>query len=671
MTSLVLLWLALAGPAGERANLEPRQDVWAEVVRELGPLGQAPEAMDSFGSLRYRLPAVARLFGDVRRVPRFSGLVTDRLLEAADDPAAIVGHAFGLLEARAARDWPGPSEDDWRAPSAAEPLRAGEVLDLLRGFRRPGPLRTAPLAPETQLAWDRLPDALKLLIGRLFLAAVEADPILDEAFDPGLVRAARLGVADPTTNLYRIASSPFREDGSHGRLARRLLDDAHLPTLAFASVRYWSAVRNALRAFRDWRKDHEFGPLRFEPIEIDTAFGPVRVSDTSGSDQPLGAFLHVDLGGNDTYRDAPRPLSAPELRFRLTIEIGGDDRVISTEPASFCCALFGIAGWIDMNGNDDYSAGESGIASAWYGSALLSDEEGRDTYRLRDRWGLGAAHCGVALLVDAAGDDSYECGSMAIGYGGTSGVGILLDRQGNDRYRARLDANPSPAFGNRSVSLAMGCGYGPRGDFSHGLSLAGGIGLLLEARGDDAYEAGVFALGAGYWWGLGIAEDRAGDDRYRVDWYGLGAAAHFAVGCFVDLAGADRYNDDHPNAVTQYLACARDGAMAVFVDGAGDDRYLLRNRCGGAGDLASVAWFWECAGDDRYAFDPADPYEGDSALPSVTYGPLTRTFRDEMVTRALFLDEAGSDVYPEGRWGNAQRWKLEPGGPARALGWDR
>ncbi len=52
---------------------------------------------------------------------------------------------------------------------------------------------------------------------------------------------------------------------------------------------------------------------------------------------------------------------------------------------------------------------------------------------------------------------------------------------------------------------------------------------------------------------------------------------HFSIGHAVDPS-SDQYNLDNPSTVGQYMGSARDGSIAMFIDGDGNDRAVLSNR---------------------------------------------------------------------------------------------
>ena len=124
----------------------------------------------------------------------------------------------------------------------------------------------------------------------------------------------------------------------------------------------------------------------------------------------------------------------------------------------------------------------------------------------------------------------------------------------------------------------------------------------MEGAGDDKYTGSVYAQGAGYWWGVGVLEDRGGNDSYSNEQYSAGSAPHFAIGCLVDLLGDDKYNVGNEGLERQIQGHARDASLAVFIDGAGNDEYLLTNLCAGSSDLNCLTLFWDRLGDDHYVW---------------------------------------------------------------------
>jgi HEAT repeat protein len=128
------------------------------------------------------------------------------------------------------------------------------------------------------------------------------------------------------------------------------------------------------------------------------------------------------------------------------------------------------------------------------------------------------------VLLDRAGDDQYQGGEYSQGAGGFLALGYLLDDEGRDRYGATERAQ--------------------------GFGLERGLGLLWDASGDDSYAADRLAQGAALTGGIGLAVDLTGDDAYLPGESSLGSV---------------------PEGDTSH-------AVALFVDGAGEDSHAGRDR---------------------------------------------------------------------------------------------
>ncbi|MBM3318232.1 MAG: hypothetical protein FJY75_10330, partial [Candidatus Eisenbacteria bacterium] len=342
-------------------------------------------------------------------------------------------------------------------------------------------------------------------------------------------------------------------------------------------------------------------------IDIATPVGRVIVDGTgragagsgsAGLALPSGAFLVVDLGGDDHY-SGPIGASSPLLPLGAALELGGDDTYDGGD-LSLGAGVTGIGVLLDAGGKDTYTAGTLGEGAGHFGLGALIDLAGDDDYRVRYS-GQGAGFFGIGLLIDLAGADRYELWSDGQGFGGVGGVGVLADRTGDDEYVAVVDpaVTGRPSYhteGKVTVSNAQGCAMGRRGDGADGHSWAAGIGALLDAEGDDRYTAGNWAQGCGYWFGTGLVWDGAGNDEFRANGWASASGAHFCIGAVVDESG------DDVHAVTQNWgpAFGHDFTAAVLFDGAGNDVY----ECGGEGVghsiNRSVALCFEAGGDDRY-----------------------------------------------------------------------
>jgi hypothetical protein len=111
------------------------------------------------------------------------------------------------------------------------------------------------------------------------------------------------------------------------------------------------------------------------------------------------------------------------------------------------------------------------------------------------------------------------------GYGELGGVGVLLDEAGDDAYTAQVaDASAPQAW---------------EGHHAQGVGLLGGLGLLLDQGGDDTYRSWQVTQGAADT-GEGVLRDEAGDDTYAAH-LGCQGWGNAGSGALTDLGGRDAY----------------------------------------------------------------------------------------------------------------------------------
>ncbi|MFH1435220.1 MAG: hypothetical protein ABIJ56_05855, partial [Pseudomonadota bacterium] len=317
-------------------------------------------------------------------------------------------------------------------------------------------------------------------------------------------------------------------------------------------------------------------------FRLDTSAGLIIINDGEDhvySQEEYGeeiAFL-LDTGGSDTYRvpaGANRSLYNP---VSIVIDLDGSDEYTYDEiadpddegrlpsdgegrysseappeedygPFSFSdtnrqgAGRLGAAMLIDMGGDDDqYRSLRMSQGFGVLGVGVLLDDGGDDLY-LGEAGMHGAGMFGIGVLIDLGGTDRYEAYHASQGFGYVAGAGWLVDVDGNDTYICDVgdpEYGGDPLYyspqraGRGNSSFCQGGGWGLRGD-PFRQWWAGGIGLLRDMDGNDAYEASVFGQGVGYWEGIGILSDERGDDTYDAIYYVQGAGAHYAMGLLVD-----------------------------------------------------------------------------------------------------------------------------------------
>jgi hypothetical protein len=369
---------------------------------------------------------------------------------------------------------------------------------------------------------------------------------------------------------------------------------------------------------------------RFE-FAWDTPIGAIAlngIQDNVYAARPY--LLIIDTGGNDRYASGGATMSA-DNPISLLLDLAGDDVYEAKGGPAFGAGILGYGFLLDAAGNDVYRMDRLACGVGVFGVGMLLDRDGKDRYEI-DQLGQGAAFFGIGVLSDLAGDDEYHCFQQAQGFGGTRGCGVLVDREGNDLYEAD-DAKiryPSEQDPKHNTSLAQGCAFGRRAHPGDGNSLAGGVGVLIDGKGDDRYRCGVFGQGVSYWYGLGMLIDLEGHDVYEGVWYCQGSAAHYGVGVLCDLAGNDRYL----TKLTMGQGAAHDYSIAWLHDVAGNDAYECPGNCMGFALYNGIGILWDEGGDDAYKTGgPGLGGAGES--------------RPESLCLGMFIDEGGKNQFPK------------------------
>lgn len=403
----------------------------------------------------------------------------------------------------------------------------------------------------------------------------------------------------------------------------QLMADIDLQSLVEGGLVMGRAVDQAAAALRGSGKK----PFSFR---WETPLGIISLNGgQENSYDPAAYLLIIDTGGNDHYQaagqtpDAGHPLS-------VALDLAGNDRYETKDTGAFGAGITGYGFLMDLEGNDTYKTERAGLGVGAFGVGMLMDCKGNDAYESRV-FGQGAASFGLGVLSDWQGDDQYRCFIQAQGYGATRACGTLVDREGKDLYEAndvQID-NPSPQTKDHNTSLAQGCGFGLRADGSN--SLAGGVGILAEGKGDDRYSCGVFGQGISYWYSTGMLVDMAGNDSYQGVWYCQGSSAHYGVAALCDLQGRDRY----VATMAQSQGAGHDYSIGFLHDVKGDDFYQGAGSCFGLGIWNGIGIFWDEKGDDEYK-TPGSSFGayGDSRPGSSCLG--------------LFLDGGGVNRFPQG-----------------------
>jgi len=326
----------------------------------------------------------------------------------------------------------------------------------------------------------------------------------------------------------------------------------------------------------------------------------------------------LDLGGDDLYDLSYDPANPHGV---IIIDLGGNDVYRSRTDFTLGSGCLSVGLLLDYGGDDIYQGKSFALGSGFFGFGLLYDAAGNDRYD-GDTHVQAAGSFGIGLLIDEAGRDIYNAALNAQGFGFVEGAGVLYDFDGSDSYYAGGRYKDVLRYEDHYLSFSQGFGTGMRPQIS------GGIGALVDLKGNDQYFSDIFAQGTSYWWSLGILIDSSGNDSYQSYQYAQGNATHMTLGILVDDYGNDVY---FGKGLMQ--GCGHDYACGILLDRHGNDTYTAYDLSQGAGSANGAGLLVDCGGDDRYFVKNPANTQG--------YGNPRRDFG----SIGLFIDLGGSDQY--------------------------
>lgn len=601
-----------------------------------------PGDMGNFGGAEFKLPFWQSLHGDPYKVPAYSQAISAQLHGDAKNVAPLVTFGTSRVDELVVHGLVGnPIEDAEKKAAKPDPL-VGAITEVCAHLGKPLPSdQQGRLKSEA----EAVPPAVARQAALILYASVQAYDWRQRAFK------AEAKTYDLQKIFARIPANLDSDD-----LDDELLDFLHrvdFKALFAGAEDLALALDKAVPELAKFKGAEEFH-FRWE-----TPLGWVEINGAGKDSYPAGLkrLLTIDTGGDDAYAAGGATLAA-DNPISVLIDLKGDDTYRSEDPhvPSFGAGVLGYGFLFDLAGKDTYTGVGFSQGSGAFGVGGLWDWSGDDRYTARMH-AQGAAQFGIGILADLAGNDRYEGFLGVQGFGFTKGCGLLIDLAGDDEYVAndtKIDF-PSAQDANHNTSLAQGCGTGRRADYLDGRSLAGGVGILYDALGNDKYSAGLFAQGAGYWYGVGMLLDDKGDDHYQGVWYVQGSGAHFAVGVLVDGAGNDDYRATHNMA----QGAGHDFSLGFLLDRAGNDHYDAPTLSLGAGNANGIGIFWDMAGDDTYRT------KGGATMGGANYD--ARGLRGAILCLGVFIDSGGGkDTYPAivKAAGNGQTWKADPPQPA-------
>ncbi|MBN2227333.1 MAG: hypothetical protein JW763_08205 [candidate division Zixibacteria bacterium] len=403
------------------------------------------------------------------------------------------------------------------------------------------------------------------------------------------------------------------------------------------------------------------GEVNVHDMLTDTAIVPSRVGLTSylgrkdgwaiggvGNDRYVGDYAFIiDFGGDDRYDLSYDP---DHPHGTIIIDLSGDDIYCGKTQFTIGSGCNAVSLLYDMGGDDVYDGGSFSCGSGYFGIGLLYDAGGNDRYH-GDTHSQGAGTFGLGVLIDQGGSDVYTASFLSQGCGLVEGFGLIVDMTGSDNYIAGNSytemlglSGGNPHF----VSLSQGFGYGIRPYTS------GGIGAIVDFKGNDMYVTDIYGQGSSYWWSLGVLYDSSGHDQYVSYQYAQGAGIHMSLGILFDHHGDDFYRG---KGLMQ--GCGHDYGCGMMVDRYGDDIYHAVGLSQGGGQANGFGILINDYGDDYYYVIDTHNTQG--------YGNPRRDFG----SIGLFLDLSGTDHYVgngtdnaywqiPSKWGGGMDWEFIP-----------
>ncbi|MBI5677024.1 MAG: hypothetical protein HZC52_00715 [Planctomycetes bacterium] len=355
----------------------------------------------------------------------------------------------------------------------------------------------------------------------------------------------------------------------------------------------------------------------------DTNIGKIVVGGTGASYYYADAAVIIDLGGDDYYFNNAGA-SNKDVPVSICIDFSGNDVYNAANSFAQGTGRFGIGILMDFDGNDKYLGQNFSQGSCLFGIGLLLDNNGDDFYS-GHVLNQGVGFFGAGLLSDLKGNDVYFSGQFAQGVGFTKGFGALIDACGNDFYFAggKYPDFRDPEKSFQSMSQGMGMGIRPEETI---VGASGGVGVLIDQKGNDQYHGDYFSQGNGYYFSLGLLHDNEGTDKYYAGRYAQGAGIHSAIGLLEEKSGDDTYECSF--GVSQ--GCGHDTGIGFLVDYSGNDAYRSETSSQGIGLEKGLGVLADFCGDDSYRAN--DNSEGFSS-PSKT---------EDIIGIGMLIDNQGN-----------------------------
>ncbi len=388
-------------------------------------------------------------------------------------------------------------------------------------------------------------------------------------------------------------------------------------------------------------------------LDFRSPVGQIIVGGTGINHHSSDAALLVDLGGNNIYTNNAGGYMNPEHGISLLIDLAGNDLYKNMNPGAVGSAMLGVGMLFDFDGNDVYQSGALSQGAAFGGVGFLYDEGGNDAYHA-DVFCQGAAAFGVGMAVSLGGDDTYICNGFGQGFGTTLGMGVLVNISGDDTYVAGIPDTELSQIPVERPTFAQGASVGfAAAEPFQATSYYGGIGFLVDGRGNDQFLSGDYSQGSAMFGSMGLLLSGEGNNYYHAGKYSQGTAIDWSSAAIINLKGNNRYM-----AGDSSQGCAINHSTGILLDYEGDDTYQITglHGQGHARKPQSLGLFIDYRGFDHYIGNP------------FVRGSIANNFDTACHVLGVFIDHRGRDIYegqPDTEYyvtgANNSIWSSKPG----------
>jgi len=570
-----------------------------------------PVLVDTLANPFY-LPLFTQVFGE-----HFSGS------RGSVSPVEILENTFEMLNLDTAI----------QKPMKNEPISLVDALELLQTTHQRGLIKSElreNLAVQIEKWPTELQEAVTILVQAFTKASLERRKAIELLSKPEIEKL--------TLDIQKWVELP---DFSSGNLFLAGVDEQWPTDLQLLRKVDYSHLFNAARIMAEavemtrTRLQAAIGKLDVKQhdellLEFHSAAGTIIVGGAGINRYEKDAAMLIDLGGNDIYRNNAGGFIDAFDGVCCLIDMEGNDLYESNKTGNLAGAITSVSILVDYDGHDIYRAGCLSQGAAFCGVAMLYDESGNDTWT-GSCFTQGAAAFGIGLAIDVGGDDAFICRSIGQGFGTTLGAGVMVNVAGDDTYSAgpAWDNNDQKNFDLSVFCQGSGVGFHSPDKRAH-TSLYGGIGFLVDGRGDDNYISGNFSQGASRFGSMGLLIDCAGDDGYQSGNFSQGSAVDWSSASLIDQHGSDWYL-----AGDSCQGSAVNHSSGFLLDYDGDDKYMLNglHGQGHARETSSLGLMIDYRG--------YDSYNGGSLTKGCTVLPAIET----NISAGIFIDQRGNDTY--------------------------